>query len=109
MQTSPQHYLCDIADLKSSNSKSAEVNGVRYVLLIQEENIFAYINECPHLKIPLDWGNDVFLDPEGDLIQCATHGALFTINNGECIYGPCLGKHLIAAEVHIANNKVFLA
>jgi len=30
------------------------------------------------------------------LIQCATHGALFLIESGECIAGPCAGQSLTA-------------
>ena len=109
MHVRPDSYLCDIADLKSNVSKGVEVNGVRYILLFKEENILAYINECPHLKTPLDWDNGVFLDPDGDLIQCATHGALFSIHNGECIYGPCLDKRLTPVKILITNHKIYLA
>jgi nitrite reductase/ring-hydroxylating ferredoxin subunit len=30
------------------------------------------------------------------MIQCATHGALFLIESGECVAGPCAGQSLQA-------------
>jgi len=44
----------------------------------------------------LGWQPDRFLDDSASLIQCATHGALFLIENGECIAGPCAGQSLTA-------------
>lgn len=104
-----KHYLCELSHIRSKAGTGIKVNGIRYVLLEKAGEVFAYINECPHLKIPLDWDNDVFLDSDGDLIQCATHGALFTIENGECIYGPCLGQHLTSVNISISNEKIYLS
>jgi len=28
------------------------------------------------------------------MLQCATHGALFLIESGECVVGPCAGQFL---------------
>ncbi len=35
-----------------------------------------------------------FLDMDGALIQCSTHGALFEIESGHCLAGPCQGDRL---------------
>ena len=56
--------------------------------------LYAYLNRCPHRNVPLEWEADQFLDASASLIQCATHGALFLVESGECIAGPCEGKHL---------------
>jgi len=53
---------------------------------------------CPHRGVPLEWQPDQFLDPSASLIQCATHGALFLIESGECVAGPCAGQFLTALD-----------
>lgn len=58
-----------------------------------------YRNRCPHTGAPLNWRPDTFLTPEGDLIQCALHGALFRIEDGLCLHGPCQGRHLAKLEL----------
>ncbi|WP_408005462.1 Rieske (2Fe-2S) protein [Pseudomonas huanghezhanensis] len=56
--------------------------------------VYAYQNRCPHRGVPLEWLPDQFLDTSASLIRCATHGALFLIEDGQCIAGPCEGKSL---------------
>ncbi|WP_018275769.1 Rieske (2Fe-2S) protein [Teredinibacter turnerae] len=73
----------------------------------RDGEIFAYINSCPHLGIPLEWQENNFLDDDGELIQCATHGALFLIETGECISGPCNGEHLQPININIIAQDVF--
>lgn len=80
-----------------------ELFGVR-----RGERVFIYENSCPHTGGPLDWQPDVFLDIEKKLIQCATHGALFRIEDGYCVHGPCIGKHLAAQPVRVVDGRVWL-
>ena len=56
--------------------------------------VLAYRNRCPHLKIPLEWQEDNFFCKDTDLLRCATHGALFLPENGQCVSGPCAGQAL---------------
>lgn len=58
--------------------------------------VFVYLNRCPHRRVRLDWQQDHFLDDSASLIRCATHGALFLIESGECVAGPCEGQSLTA-------------
>lgn len=60
--------------------------------------VYVYANRCPHRGVALEWQPDEFLDASASLIQCATHGALFLIENGECVAGPCEGKSLRAID-----------
>ncbi|KXK30703.1 MAG: Rieske (2Fe-2S) domain protein [Candidatus Hinthialibacteria bacterium OLB16] len=54
----------------------------------------AYLNQCRHLPVSLDWGDGEVLDETGLYFQCRTHGALFRLSDGLCIAGPCNGKPL---------------
>jgi nitrite reductase/ring-hydroxylating ferredoxin subunit len=68
----------------------------------------AYRNRCPHTGASLNWLPDQFLELEGKLIQCATHGALFRPEDGRCIRGPCVDQSLEALPVKIENGIVWL-
>ncbi len=80
-----------------------ELFGVR-----RGSRVFLYENSCPHTGGPLDWQPDIFLDVEKAHIQCATHGALFRIEDGYCVHGPCLGRHLTALRARIEAGQVWL-
>ena len=60
----------------------------------------AYVNECAHQGVPLDWEDgDFFEDCTRNVIRCKTHGAKFAPQDGRCFRGPCKGKYLLALPV----------
>ena len=77
--------LCATADVAEGQSKGLESQGQRLLAVRKEGVLYVYENRCPHRGIPLEWQADQFLDSSGSLIQCATHGALFLIDSGECV------------------------
>lgn len=79
-------------------------------LVVQKDGqVFAYLNSCPHTGAPLDWMPDQFLDLDGAYIQCAVHGALFEIDSGLCVHGPCTEQHLQSLPVVVENGAVYLS
>ncbi|AYF90089.1 Rieske (2Fe-2S) protein [Pseudomonas sp. JS3066] len=86
--------LCRPDELPEGQSRGFVVDGLNILLVRRNGQIHAYENRCPHRGIPLEWTPDQFLDHSGSLIQCATHGALFLIESGECVTGPCVGEVL---------------
>jgi nitrite reductase/ring-hydroxylating ferredoxin subunit len=50
-----------------------------------------------------------FLDLDGALLQCSAHGALFKIESGECIGGPCVGDHLTSITLKQDGDQYFIA
>ncbi len=74
----------------------------------KDGEFFAYYNQCPHTGANLEWQEDQFLDLDKTLIQCATHDALFTIDSGECIAGPCVGDTLLPIPLLIKANEIHL-
>ena len=67
-----------------------------------------YVDSCPHAGWPLALF-DRYLTREGDLIQCAGHGALFRPESGECVAGPCAGDRLEAWPVAVVGEDVMTA
>ncbi len=56
--------------------------------------LYLYRNSCPHTGVSLNWLPNQFLTEQGDFLQCSLHGALFRIEDGFCVRGPCLGRSL---------------
>jgi nitrite reductase/ring-hydroxylating ferredoxin subunit len=103
------HALCHIDDIMESASKGFTLpNGSAIFAVKKDGGIFVYRNQCPHLGIELEWQEDEFLDSEGALIQCSTHGALFLIESGECIAGPCVGKVLQEIPHRIEDKIIYI-
>ena len=86
--------LCAASEIGEGQSKGFEANGLRLFAVRKDGLLHLYENRCPHRQIPLEWLPDQFLDGSGSLIQCAAHGALFLIDSGECVAGPCSGQSL---------------
>jgi nitrite reductase/ring-hydroxylating ferredoxin subunit len=79
---------------------------LRVVLVRLGEAVHAYVNRCPHAGRVLNFIPDRFLTADGELIQCAQHGALFEKATGECIAGPCVGDHLTRIPVSVDEGVV---
>jgi len=71
--------------------------------------IRGYVDRCPHAGMPLAMTPDRFLTREGDLILCSAHGALFRIDDGLCLGGPCAGRALIPWGVRLEAGAVWVA
>jgi len=74
----------------------------------QGDEVVGYRNRCPHVGSPLNWSPDRFLDEERRHIVCATHGAVFRLEDGTCIQGPCVGDALTRVVLEVRDGAVFL-
>jgi nitrite reductase/ring-hydroxylating ferredoxin subunit len=63
------------------------------ILHRRAQKLLAWRNVCPHQGRRLDYVPGKFLR-DGDLLICAAHGACFSLENGECVAGPCRGERL---------------
>lgn len=88
--------LCPTDELSEGCSRGFTLAGQHLVAVRRNGRAHVYRNRCPHRGTRLEWEADRFLDSSGSLLQCAHHGALFLIESGECIQGPCLGHTLDA-------------
>ena len=104
----PSVTLCQLDDIEEEGSKGFEIQGHKLFAVKKDNLVYVYQNRCPHLGVELEWDEDVFLDQEGKLIQCSTHGALFLIEYGSCVSGPCAGDQLTAIESKIEGNAVVI-
>lgn len=52
---------------------------------------------------------DAYLTPQGDRIACSWHGAIFAIEDGQCLGGPCAGQPLTAWPVTVRDGAIVTA
>lgn len=104
--------LCGVEDIEDPGSRGfAAKIGARIVdiLVVRRGNrVYAYRNHCPHTGSPLDWMPEQFLTIDRKYIQCATHHALFRIDDGRCVSGPCHGDSLEAIPLEVRSGHIFL-
>jgi len=107
----PEQILCRFDAIGDGTSKEVPLDDGRTSLCLvrKNETIYAYVNSCPHTGSPLNWTGDQFLTRDGDMIQCALHGALFRIADGLCVWGPCLHRRLTAVATVIHDGDILLA
>ena len=105
-------FVCDKDALKAGVAVHADLDPDRFgrprrgmVLLDLDGEVRGYLDRCQHLPIPL--GTDVFDEDKRHLI-CITHGALYRLNDGKCIEGPCKGMSLCALEVKVIDGGYYL-
>lgn len=96
--------LCHFDDLDEGCAKGFDVDQRKLFAVKYRGELFIYENSCPHRSIPLEWQPDQFLDYDKTFIQCATHGALFKIETGECISGPCVEDRLTSVPFTISES-----
>jgi len=51
----------------------------------------AYLNRCTHVAMELDWQPNRIFDASGEWLLCASHGAAYRPDTGQCAGGPCQG------------------
>jgi nitrite reductase/ring-hydroxylating ferredoxin subunit len=104
--------ICPLHELADPGAKGFTLGSgdwpLRGFVVRQGDCVRAYVNYCPHAGFPLNWTPDGFLAPEAPLILCAMHGALFDIETGFCVSGPCAGRKLRALPVSVAHGYVTL-
>lgn len=110
----PGTYLCSLDALGASGAKGVNFeNGDKrfslFLVTTEGSGPRAYVNRCPHAGTPLEIFPDRFLTCERDAIVCASHGARFRIEDGLCISGPCVGKHLTKIPIETIGSNAHIA
>ncbi|SFR76047.1 Rieske (2Fe-2S) protein [Sphingomonas jatrophae] len=71
--------------------------------------VVGYVDRCPHMGVPLAQKLDDYLTPDGQLIACSWHGALFDVDGGLCVGGPCAGQWLTPWPVAVIDGSIVTA
>ncbi len=97
--------ICMIEDIPEREARAYETPNGDTIFITQRDGMYyAYQNVCPHLQVELEFLENQFLDRDQEYIECSTHGALFLVETGECISGPCLGQSLEKVEISVHSD-----
>lgn len=104
--------ICDLVDIPPGGARGFRIpggdGGLAVLIARRGAGIHAYVNRCPHTGVNLDWNPDEFMDVEGQHLQCATHGALFRVEDGFCLHGPCYGQGLTPLPIRVEDGAILL-
>jgi nitrite reductase/ring-hydroxylating ferredoxin subunit len=108
-----ERVICRLEDLEAHGARAFTIGGGRWPLrglvVRSAAGVHAYLNNCPHAGHPLDLIPGRFLSPDGLLLLCASHGALFEKSTGLCVAGPCAGRTLTPLALEVRAGLVLLA
>jgi nitrite reductase/ring-hydroxylating ferredoxin subunit len=109
----PGETLCALDDLADPGSKGFRFRLERSLfaafVVRRGDQVFGYVDSCPHAGWPLAGVPDRFLTRDDSRILCAGHGALFEIEGGLCVAGPCAGEKLETWPVAVVDGVVVTA
>lgn len=112
-----EHLACRLDEIPESGAREFFVGQgdwpFRGIIVRRNAAVYAYANVCPHKGHPLNLADDDFLVPapgagQGQLLRCASHGALFVPENGLCMFGPCSGRSLRQLQCRVMEGKVLV-
>lgn len=105
--------LCPLDDLVVGGTRNfvLQMRSGRFhgFVVRRGETVHGYLDRCPHAGLPLAQELDRYLTPDGMMIACSWHGALFSIDEGRCVGGPCIGRSLTTWPVVIDQGWVATA
>jgi len=108
-----ERVVCRLADLDRHGARAFTIGAgewpLRGFVVRAGQEVRGFVNRCPHAGHPLNLLPDRFLSPDGTLILCCSHGALFEKSSGYCVAGPCAGRSLTPVPVEVHEGWVLLA
>lgn len=106
--------LCRVADVSDGGARVVDTaqaghsDGRTIVIVRRGEQVWGYVNRCPHFSVPLDFEPGKVLCYRQQVLMCAHHSALFRFEDGLCIDGPCAGAALDAVEIEVSDGDIML-
>ncbi len=102
--------VCSLEEIEDPGAKGFVIERGDWPLhgfvVRKDRDVFAYLNVCPHAGRMLNWGPHRFLTKDKSLIMCSAHGAIFEIDTGMCVGGPCLGDSLSKISARVVDGQV---
>jgi nitrite reductase/ring-hydroxylating ferredoxin subunit len=108
-----ERVVCRESELGAHGVRAFTIGGgdwpLRGFVVRAGAELRGYVNRCPHAGHPLNLLPDRFFTPDGALILCSSHGALFEKLTGYCVAGPCAGRSLTPVPLALRGGYVMLA
>ncbi|OAP33592.1 hypothetical protein A8O16_03430 [Sphingobium sp. 20006FA] len=94
--------LCDRAEIPTGRYRCFKEGALSFLVCNVKGTLYAIINQCSHMKVPLDGGRQFGKD-----FICPVHGARFDIPSGKALSGAAVGR-LATYPVTIEDEGVFV-
>ena len=108
-----ERVVCRLSELTAGTARGFTIGTgdwpLRGLVVRVGHEVRGYVNRCPHAGHPLNLLPHRFLTPDGTLIVCASHGAVFEKGNGYCVAGPCAGRSLTPVALAVRSGCVLIA
>ena len=98
--------LCRLDELPDPGAKSFDFLGFRTFVVRRGEQVRGYLDVCPHAGWPLAIRDERRVTRDGAFLLCTGHGALFRLEDGRCVAGPCEGRALEPWAVTVREGNV---
>ena len=112
MADTQRHLICSIEEIDLPGSKEFSLKHGKQIVegfvVRHKGGVSVYKNQCPHTGASLNWQPDQFLSFDNAFIQCSIHGAMFQMQDGLCIHGPCLGQNLEKIQFDEDSGRIFV-
>lgn len=110
----PDAPICSEAEIRERSCRLffTEVAGrrIEFFLVATGGGIQAWLNFCPHKRLPLNWRGSSCLTPDEGRVLCIVHAATFSPESGGMLSGPQSDdRQLVAVPIRIDNGAVLLA
>lgn len=95
--------VLSLEELPDEGFKAVELNGKSYLIGRVQDQLFAWVDRCPHAGAPLRIGKR-----QGEELKCAWHGWTFNLLSGQSIPdNPAF--HLTQILVKVEGSQVLIA
>lgn len=112
-QPGPGCDLCALGEIENPGAKGFDFRDGDTLfagfVVRRGERVVGYVDSCPHINWPLAALNGRYLTRDNAFIICSGHGAVFQIEDGLCIGGPCGGRRLTPWPVRVEDGRVLTA
>ena len=88
---------------------SIEQRELRLLVLRSGDCCYGYINQCPHLGMPLATCDSQLICESSRWVKCNVHYARFRWQDGFCEAGDCKGEYLQRVPLEIQSGKILVA
>lgn len=104
--------ICALAELPADTARGFTLDGpqdARLEIIVWHSGgaVLGFVNQCPHLGLPLETFPDRFLSADATHLICSAHGAQFDAD-GACFAGPCKGDALTRLNLHLRDGDIYL-
>lgn len=94
----------------STSDFSIKIKGkiIKGFVVRKGKGFYAYQNLCKHLPVTLDLNDNSFFNHDKTLLQCQMHGALYEMESGLCVGGPCEGATLKVLPLQETETQLII-